>query len=503
MITKKEKNKSKTKVLIINCPFSSNTQSPPLGLAYLNSVLKKYDFETQIIDVNINLFYKNKKLFYKLVSKNELVTWDKKSEFLNLYKQIKNFNKELIDKILSLKADILCFSVHRSNLLYSAEIIREIRKKEKKAYIVCGGPSANIVAEIQIFDKGLIDLFINTNDIEKIPDILKKRKKLEDNYKIEDFDGRRIINLRNENRNLNKRPFSDFNDFKLEKYSENRLPFIGSEGCVRKCSFCDEFQYQKKFLSRDGKNTAEEIKHHVLKHNKIIFEQNDLECNGNLKELEKFCDEIIKNKLNIQWFSNAIIRNDMNKNLLKKMKLSGCVYLRYGLESGSNRILKRMKKGFTKEIASRVLQDTFESGIQTHINIIVGFPGETEKDFNETLFFLKQNKKHISIVPNTFTYMVSPNSEIQKNYEDYNMIIPKNEKGFFLWKDKQGNDHYLRKRRFEKTLKFLTENNIAHNKINATNNKDIIINSRNNKIKKIITQMIQFTKIYNPSIQKQ
>jgi len=80
------------------------------------------------------------------------------------------------------------------------------------------------------------------------------------------------------------------------------------------------------------------------------------------------CDVIIGSKLDLFW--KASVRPDnLDKELLDKMKKAGCVYLQFGIESGSPAILKNMGKGFVPEKASRVLKESHSAGIINYINI--------------------------------------------------------------------------------------------------------------------------------------
>ncbi len=462
------------KTLIISAPFGGDTTSPSLGLGYLNSALKKRGFATSVLDINIELFCENKKRFNELFERSSIISWEQGEKYHELLGELAQFSKRMVERIVAVKPDIICFSIHRGSLLYTAELIRMIRQRLKKVYIVCGGPSTNIKGEMQFFKNGLADIFINTNDIEKVPDVIIDRKY--EKYEAEEFQGKNIINIRNEDRDLNRRAFPDFSDFDLKKYTDERLPIIGSEGCIRNCAFCDELQYQRKLLHRDGKNTAEEIRHELLKLGIRKFEFNDLECNADLKELEKFCDKVIKYNAKISWSSNAIIRNGMDKSLMQKMKKSGCTFLRVGLESGSDAVLKKMGKGITKKTAEEFLRNTKSAGIQTHVNVIVGFPGETEKDFQETLDFLDENKENITIVSNIFECLISPNSRLEKNPEGFGVTYPRSENYWFLWEDKAGNNHESRRKRLKKSFEFMKRNKITHLPPNVTNNKSVLFN---------------------------
>jgi hypothetical protein len=156
------------------------------------------------------------------------------------------------------------------------------------------------------------------------------------------------------------------------------------------------------------------------------FEFNDLLCNGNLKQLENICDLILEKNLEIRWSSYAAINAGMSLDLCRKMFAAGCRGLCYGLESGSDTILKKMNKKYTAQNAETVIRNTFKSGIHTGINIIIGFPGETEPEFRETCDFVRRNVEYIDEVTNVSTCFIMPESDLGKNLTQYGVCFPAN-----------------------------------------------------------------------------
>ena len=98
---------------------------------------------------------------------------------------------------------------------------------------------------------------------------------------------------------------------------------------------------------------------------------------------------------------------DINEDLLKVMAKHDniCNYIHLPLQAGSNRILKRMNRTYTKEnfieLSEKIRSVLPGVGIST--DIIVGFPGETDEDFNETLEVMKKVK-----FDSAFTFKYSP-----------------------------------------------------------------------------------------------
>ena len=103
----------------------------------------------------------------------------------------------------------------------------------------------------------------------------------------------------------------------------------------------------------------------------------------------KICSEIINRKLNIKW--NCMTRMDrVDLDLLKLMKKAGCYGVGYGIESGSERILKMIKKGITKQLARDAVKWAKKAGIEVRGFFILAYPTETEEEAMETINFAKE-----------------------------------------------------------------------------------------------------------------
>ncbi|MBN2804332.1 MAG: radical SAM protein, partial [Deltaproteobacteria bacterium] len=112
--------------------------------------------------------------------------------------------------------------------------------------------------------------------------------------------------------------------------------------------------------------------------------------------LDEFADLIIESGLNVRFGGMAVASENMTLPLLKKLKKAGCNELSFGVETGSQDVLNMMNKHLhTPQSASRVLKDSKEAGIENTVFIIVGFPGEKERHFYETLHFVRENFENI------------------------------------------------------------------------------------------------------------
>ena len=94
-----------------------------------------------------------------------------------------------------------------------------------------------------------------------------------------------------------------------------------------------------------------------------------------------------------------------------------CNYIHLPLQAGSNRILKRMNRTYTKEHFIALVEKirSFLPGVGISTDIIVGFPGESERDFNETIDVMKKVK-----FDSAFTFKYSPRKGTKAiEYDDH------------------------------------------------------------------------------------
>jgi len=137
---------------------------------------------------------------------------------------------------------------------------------------------------------------------------------------------------------------------------------------------------------------------------------------------QKFMELFKENKFNkkIKWFAQ-LRTNIVDRELLDMMKDSGCVQVEYGFESGSQRILDLMGKNVKVEKNIQAARITRSSGLRFQGNIITGYPGETEEDFNKTLKFLWK------VRPNTISlnlFMPLPGTSVYKMLKEKSMQVP-------------------------------------------------------------------------------
>ncbi len=198
----------------------------------------------------------------------------------------------------------------------------------------------------------------------------------------------------------------DYTDFDTVSYPRtDSVSVLLSRGCIRKCAFCAERLLYKKFRVCPVGTVIETIGVYRKKGmQNFIF--HDSLINGDLSALEKLCDGIIGKFGAVNWEAQIAVRRDMPDRLFRRIKESGCYHLFVGLESGSDSMLRAMRKGFRARDAADFFRRMRGAGLSFGVSLITGFPGETAAHFEESLDFLMRHKDVIPKIEqvNPFIY---------------------------------------------------------------------------------------------------
>lgn len=172
-----------------------------------------------------------------------------------------------------------------------------------------------------------------------------------------------------------------------------------SRGCVHKCHYCAANQENtiKEIRYRDKESIYLELKSLIGTFQIEGFSIIDDCFLTDQKKAIEICDYIADKNLNLKWSLAARV-DDINNDVLSSLKRSGCIEIKFGVETGSNDLLKKMNKGVTVADAEKAITMTKSYGIHVKLFIITGFPFETNETHQETKDFLNRMKKYIDRV---------------------------------------------------------------------------------------------------------
>lgn len=170
-----------------------------------------------------------------------------------------------------------------------------------------------------------------------------------------------------------------------ESYSTT---IITSRGCPFRCAFCDRPALGKKFRCHSSDYIAREISHCAdLGILEFLFYDDTFTVNR--RRVMEVCDKIVQRDLRIRWDIRTRV-DSVDEGMLHALKRAGCCAVHYGVESGSPRIIERLNKGITVDQVKEVFRMTKAIGVDTLAYFMVGNPGETDSDIQETLKLIWQ-----------------------------------------------------------------------------------------------------------------
>ena len=338
---------------------------PPLGLAYIAGYLRGNGIDVQVLDLAA----------LRLTDEQE---------------------KEAIRKS---GAEFVALAATTNTIMEAYALAKKAKEVLPNCKVAVGGPHPTMMPERTLQEFPEIDYCI-VSEAEETTLELTQGKKDKDILGISyrDKKGNIKVNMpRPLIQNLDKLPFPARDLLPLEKYwtpGVRRYPFatiMTSRGCPYSCTFCSNFRTQgKQFRYRSPENVLAEID--FLVKNYGVKELNILDDNFTFmpKRVEEICDGLIQRGYDLELKTGNGIRADrVTPELLKKMKQAGFYLVAFGIESGNEEILKKMRKGERKEHIVNAVKWAKEAGLMTEGFFMFGNEGEGKQEMLDTIQFAK------------------------------------------------------------------------------------------------------------------
>lgn len=346
--------------------------------------------------------------------------------------KIDNMDLEAIRKAVSrIRPDLVGITTMTFSLLDVLDTAGAIKEIDSNVKICLGGPHVSIYPKETLSFKE-VDFVIQGEGEEAFLHLVNNFNDKASLFNI------RGLGLKDELGNLHlngkKQIIEDLDilpamDIKLINYKKCYSPLgVGklmmtlqsSRGCPFRCIYCDQ-QSGKILRKRSIKKIIDEIKaFHALGIRDIFF-VDDLFTLDRRRVFE-FCSSILDERIDI-FFKISSRVDTVDREMLTMLKRAGCYRVHYGVESGSQQILNRLKKGITVEQIENAFRLTQEAGIDTFAYFMLGSPDETRQDIMDTINFalkLNPNYAHFSIAtpyPDTELYSMALEEGLFK--EDY------------------------------------------------------------------------------------
>jgi radical SAM superfamily enzyme YgiQ (UPF0313 family) len=207
-------------------------------------------------------------------------------------------------------------------------------------------------------------------------------------------DGRVTYSPNSESVPAKELPTPEFDGLDLGGYlsPEPVLPLLTFKGCsYGKCTFCDHHVNYSTVSGRPGVKVADDIATLARAHGCRSFTFVDEEMPP--AHAEAVARAIAEAGLHrVRWMGYAIYGRSWTRERWDLLARSGCREMLFGFESASERILKLMRKPHSPDEVVRITRDLNAVGIASRINVIVGFPSETEEEAEMTFRFFADHR---------------------------------------------------------------------------------------------------------------
>jgi len=409
-----DERKKTIKVLLINSPIRLNAKpnNIPYGLATLANALIRQGFDVEIFDVNA----------------------------------LRPSKDEIVETLKNLHWDIVGLSGLITTIEFQKWLVAELKRMHPEAPVVSGGGLATSCPEL-LFEETQVDIAVMGEGEHTMLELCRA------NEAGADMDGIPGIHFRQNNRiirnesrrniqNLDDIPFPAWELLPMEIYLKNpiwgdvasnssgfrrdvtvnrSMNIISSRGCPFACEYCYHLFGRSKYRFRSARNVVDEIEILVDRYGVDFIGFVDDNMTASEKRLLEFCDLMEKKRFPLTWGCHGRVTS-AKPDVLNRMAEVGCVWIGYGIESGSQKILDAMNKRATVEQAKQAIVHTRNAGIYPNTTFIFGYPGETVHTVQQTVDF----KKEMGLDCGSFFATPYPGAPLYKQVRTF----IKNEKAF-------------------------------------------------------------------------
>ncbi|MBF0317505.1 MAG: radical SAM protein [Nitrospirae bacterium] len=428
-------------VLLVNPP-ACDSRFPNVGLGFIDEALRAAGASVRTVDLS-NLMIKSvAPAMRELWQPYHGNFWQKDMMFSAIGNLFDDFLDDFVRRIDKSSIKVVGVSVSFYSKLFSILLARRIRANAPGKKVVFGGFEVFSLNACLTYPDNTADAFVVTEGELGFPQLLVEFENGRSGVGIpgvyvpgaaDDFIAPNVVH------DLSSLQFPRYLDIDVSSYGvvgDRRVFLCATRGCVwKRCTFCADSHNIAGYRIRKPEEIVSEIRYNVENHGTKGFIFSDETFNSNMTYMDRFCTLIEAEGLKVKLDGQGRITRQMTPEMLRKMKQAGFHYITYGLESGSERVVADMKKGFDIALATRVLRDTHEAGIGTTVNFIVGYPAEDETAFEETLEFLRKNAKYLNSVNTVSPCRISKGSPLYDNYAYYGIVDPDNS---FGWRTADG-----------------------------------------------------------------
>ena len=329
--------------------------------------------------------------------------------------------------------DVLLISATIRQMKGAAKVASIVKRRNEGVVVILGGAGPSGFSVLPQMDN--IDIIVKGEGEEVLPSILDAvNRKVqivlpEEKAICQHNNGKTVISVCLPP-DINAIPLPDRTIFDNTAYRKrwigsagmDSVSIIGSRGCPFHCVFCDHSVTGYGVRYRNVQNIAEEMisLQQKYKPNDIFF-YDDL-FTTRKSRVSALCDLIVKSKVPITWSAQGRV-DCITQEMLERMLSAGCNEVMFGVESGSDKILKYFRKGFTHEKIVQAFELCHKVGMKAGAYLIIGVPGETRQDILQTISLVEEiepsllNISYLTPFPATQLYKMTKKWVRNEDYE--------------------------------------------------------------------------------------
>jgi len=320
-------------------------------------------------------------------------------------------------------APVIGLSCMANLLPFTILAMRALRQQYPDRTLILGGVGSKAVEEKILTRFPWIDIICRGEGERTAPELLRTIQRRGDLSQVHGVswrtDGRVCHNPdRQRIADLDSIPFPAFEKVDLKRYAGYGM--MTSRGCPYPCTFCSVAPvWNLESHSRSPRNIVDEMVFLNREAGVDLFLFQDEFFVSGKTQVMKFCQELLASGSNVQWKAFGRV-NLVDEEMMRAMADCGCIELRFGIESGSDRVLKLIKKGFTAAESLAVVPKAVEIFPRVDAFFVWGFPFETMEDFHQSLFQMVSFRMlGARILPSLLSLL--PQTEV---YRDWSGRVP-------------------------------------------------------------------------------
>jgi len=416
-------------ITLINSPsiktltgLQMQSPNPPLGLAYIAAAIRDAKIPYHVIDATGEAL-------------DTVTPYPTRDDFRIQGMAV----DDIIDRIPA-ETQIIGLHCNFSHLWPLTRMVADqARAAFPKALIVLGGEHGTAVFEY-VLKNSPIDVVVSGEGEETIINLIRAVEADDDLATVAgisflDAGGTvQSTGLSTRIRTIDELAWPDWDSFPIREYIDRHqingmnlgrsMPLLATRGCPYECTFCSNpSMWTRRYIMRDVTLLVDEMAHYVDNYDVVNFDFQDLTAIVNHKWAVKLCEEIIARELNVTWQLPSGTRSEVfDEHLLNLMYKAGCRALSFAPESGSEEILKSVKKQVDINALLKAARMAVKAKLKLSCFIVIGFPNERPYTLRVTMKLIRKMALLGAHDVSVTKFVPYPGSELFRDLQDAGKI---------------------------------------------------------------------------------